>query len=121
MKEKTRFEEYDYGFVSGNWDVRFLQDDVVTVCLIAHIKKLDEIYSGITYRNPKDKFDAAIGRHKAFKRVLDACPQRKDDKFTLLDFQIAVKSLQTQKFIHNLLPIKQLQHDYWKRYAAEEN
>jgi hypothetical protein len=65
--DKTEFIYYHNGFYSGEYAVSFLQDKVNTVCLIAHRKCIDETYTGITKLNPRDVFDPAFGRHKAFK------------------------------------------------------
>ena len=95
------------GFISGDYEVRFLQDDRLTMCVIRNLYKLDERYTGVTVLNPKDKFDAAIGRHKAFKEAIEGWMFVK-----CKDYILTVQS----KF----LPVSQLQQDYWKRYGTEE-
>ena len=113
------------GFISGNYEVRFLQDDRLTVCVIRNLKRLDERYTGVTVLNPKDKFDAAIGRHKAFKEAMDSADVM---RFTfnlgyfgnkITDFHCGLPTMPKQREV-SLLPIFQLHTDYWKRYENEE-
>jgi len=92
------------GFLSGDYEVRFLQDDRLTVCVIRNLKRLDERYTGVTVLNPKDKFDAATGRHKAFKDAI----------YDLLWAGIRICSAPQN------IKSSQLNSDYWKRYGAEE-
>lgn len=56
-------------FSVGEVEVYFVQDKPVTVCLIRN--NLDILATGITFQNPHDKWDASVGRHKAFKKALD--------------------------------------------------
>ena len=111
-------EKLSNGFVSGNYAVRFLQDDVVTVCLIAHVKRLDEIYTGVTFCSHKDNFVPAIGRHKAFKRAFSH-PLHAKLTINYMNFE-NFGSWQELNEKPDSLPIKQLQRDYWLRYGEEE-
>lgn len=106
------------GFLSGDYEVRFLQDDRLTVCVIRHLKKLDAIYSGISVRHPKDKFDAAVGRHKAFKKALNSSMQLITKMNTNMNgYVINIECFDEYPLS---LPVSQLQKDYWKRYGVEE-
>lgn len=110
----TDYCESENGFTSGDYDVRFLQDDTATVCLIAHIKRLGEIYTGVTCRNPKDAFNAATGRHKAFERAIKNSEDSEPSYWWDEKWSCVVKC------VTQILPVKQLQRDYWKRYAKED-
>jgi hypothetical protein len=107
------------GFLSGDYEVRFLQDDRLTVCVIRHVKKLGVMYSGISVRHPKDRFDDAVGRHKAFKKALDSSKQEirrlriVGVEYTLLDEEYIIEYPLGMNVSH-------LQRDYWKRYGQEE-
>jgi len=120
------------GFISGDYEVRFLQDDRLTVCVIRNLHKMDERYTGITVLNPKDKFDAATGRHKAFKKTMETATKEVFDnapglfqspsavnlgKWVGIDISTVGCSI---SYYDNPLPVSQLQQDYWKRYGAEE-
>ena len=111
------------GFISGDYEVRFLQDDHLTVCVIRHSKRLDEIYTGVSVLHPKEKFDAAIGRHKAFKKALK-CERvsRYEPKhhYDGVHWQAPCTITSMTIYDQNTLPISQLQKDYWKRYGDME-
>ena len=112
------------GFISGDYEVRFLQDERLTVCVIRNLHKLDERYSGMSVLNPKDEFDAAIGRHKAFKKVLEGIYDYDYRHQTIREGEhinfsgcILIPIIDPKNY---LPPVSQLQKDYWKRYGAEE-
>ena len=111
------------GFVSGNYEVCFLQDDRLTVCVIRHSKHLDEIYTGVSVLHPKEKFDEATGRHKAFKKALK-CLYNYQYNPTIrfnggcLEYSGSFDNMTIYR--ENCPPISQLQKDYWKRYGKEE-
>ena len=124
--ETGSFEDWQFnGFLSGDYEVRFLQDDRLTVCVIRNLHKLNERYTGVTVLNPKDKFDAAVGRHKALKEAMDSADVM---RFTfnlgyfgnkITDFHCGLPTMPKQGEV-SLLPIFQLHTDYWKRYESEE-
>jgi hypothetical protein len=96
------------GFLSGNYEIRFLQDSRLTVCVIRNLYKLDERYTGVSVLHPHDKFDAAVGRHKAFKAALANGYKSLGSFYSVQIFSV------------RRIPVSQLQKDYWKRYGAEE-
>ena len=128
-KEKNYFEilrqlqQNSNGFISGAYEVNFLQDDCLTVCVIRHSKHLDEIYTGVAVLHPGENFDAAIGRHKAFKKALK-CERVSRYEPKGLDYgsincpKVTISNMII--FDQNTLPVSQLQKDYWKRYGDME-
>jgi len=104
------------GFLSGDYEVRFLQDDRLTVCVIRNLKRLDERYTGVSVLNPKDKWDAAIGRHKAFKKALKTTYHFGQPIYAIGNWWNTDGVIETIQS----LSVNQLQQDYWKRYGAEE-
>ena len=111
------------GFISGTYEVRFFHDKRMTVCVIRSLKKLDEIYTGVALRHPKDRFDDAIGRHKAFKKALECEYVNHYQPKPHLDgihFQMPCSISNITFTRPNDLPVSQIQKDYWTRYEAEE-
>ena len=97
-------------FYVGNWEVSFLQDNLLTVCVIRHLKKIDQRFTGLVVFNPKDKWSDAIGRHKALKEILSQGP------YTLFTTGGIVLSSGPA----NQLPCKLIQKAYWEYYGAKE-
>jgi hypothetical protein len=111
----------EHRFTVKEWEVSFLQDDVVTVCVVRNMKKLDERYTGISVRNPRDKFDAAVGRHKALK----TCIEENQSKMT----QMAYAMISLDRLSRGLrmlresacrFPASEIQKAYWEHYQKIE-
>jgi hypothetical protein len=107
------------GFTSGDYEVRFLQDARLTVCVIRNLHKLDERYTGVSVLHPHDKFSAATGRHKAFKKVLENVTSEVNHPWHWNGDHFMAPCNLTISFVSRL-PVSQLHADYWKRYEAEE-
>ena len=60
-------------FTIDDWEVSFLYNVPLTVCVIRNLKQVNERYVGVTVCNPHDIFSSAVGRHKALKKILSNC------------------------------------------------
>ena len=114
------------------WEISFMQDDgPMTVCVIRHLKKLDQRFIGLAICNPKDIWDDAIGRHKALKDALTNAPSDNvwtDDPDDINGFSLTIKNETTRDIrifnlpglYHRELPVKAIQRAYWEHYKEEE-
>ena len=98
-------------FCVDKWEVSFLQEDVITVCVIRHLKNINKRFVGLAVCNPRDRFNPAIGRHKALKNCVDEVAD-----FTIF-FDAKNKNTVMSK---SAIPVKAIQKEYWKHYGAEE-
>jgi len=118
-------------FVVDDWEVAFLQNRPITVCVIRNIKKLDPRFIGMAVCNPNDKWNNAEGRHKALKDALTIT--KPNISWALSDDEIDTNSLfitlknegereirLTNMYAPHGLPIKAIQKAYWDHYKDEE-
>ena len=102
-------------FEVEGYEVRFLQDAPVTVCVIRSLTDRSQKYTGISVCHPSDVWDEAVGRHKAMKETLN------DSKSFGLCAPIVrlSSSSATMLFAANatyILPVKEIQRAYWEHY-----
>lgn len=94
-------------FVVDEWEVSFLASNPITICVIRNLKKIDQRIIGVAVCNPRDKWDSAVGRHKALKNALT----------NPVVFFGVVDSI---CFTIYSLPEKAIQKAYWDHYKDVE-
>ena len=109
----------DHFEVEG-YEVRFLQNAPVTVCVIRSLTDRSQKYTGISVCHPTDTWDEAVGRHKAMKDAINNSKQNitgskpLDVKGSAWMVTISIKG-ET-----NFLPVKEIQREYWEHYKESE-
>ena len=108
----------DY-FEIESYEVRFLQDNPITVCVIRSLTNRSQKYVGIAVCHPTDIFDEATGRHKALKDAIN------DSKsFELLSpittFSTCSAIMSFGARAAYILPVKEIQRAYWEHYKESE-
>jgi hypothetical protein len=96
----------DHFEVEG-YEVRFLQNAPVTVCVIRSLTDRAQKYTGVAVCHPSDVWDEAVGRHKALKDVLKNGTQNVAGSSAPFD-------------VKGNLPVKEIQRAYWEHYKESE-
>jgi hypothetical protein len=102
----------DHFTVSG-YEVRFLQDAPVTVCVIRSLTDRHQKYTGISVCHPSDKWDEATGRHEAMKDAIN-----NSKKFDLMPPVEVSRTLTTVCLEErgSPLPIEEIRRQYCWHY-----
>ena len=107
-------------FEVEGYEVRFLQDAPVTVCVIRSLTDRAQKYTGISVCHPSDVWDEAVGRHKAMKNVLENS-KRNVTGTGIFDTKgsawVVTVSVEREP---NFLPFKEIQRAYWEHYKEIE-
>ena len=96
-------------FIVNDWEVSFLQENPITVCVIRNLKNISQRFTGLAICNPHDKFQYRIGRHKALKTALEnpVIWHAPADEYNI-------------SFTAYQLPDKAIQKAYWEHYKHLE-
>ena len=119
LEELTDILKPKNGFTFENWEVSFLQEKPLTVCVIRNLKKIDQRFVGLAVCNPKDKWSNAGGRHKALKDVLESKQSQLIQHTWYRQYAPAIIRGHMHVF-PNILPVKAIQKAYWEYYKEEE-
>jgi hypothetical protein len=107
-------------FEVEGYEVRFLQNAPITVCVIRSLTDRAQKYTGISVCHPSDTWDEAVGRHKALKDVLNNSKSNviRSAPFSVKDsVWMVTVSVEGEP---NFLPFKEIQRAYWEHYKESE-
>ncbi len=101
-------------FTISNYEVHFLQDKPVTVCVVRSLKNRKWKHAGIVVCHKEDKWDEATGRHKALKKTLDEIFR---GKMVLHGTRI----ITMLSIVDGMPTEKEIQRAYWEHYKEAED
>jgi len=107
----------DHFEVEG-YEVRFLQDNPITVCVIRSLTDRSQKCTGVAVCHPSDVFDEATGRHKAMKKLLEFHMPSGNPKNSenIALFRLIYKTIRGIE----PLPVLSIQRAYWEHYKESE-
>ena len=109
----------NYFEVEG-YEVRFLQNAPVTVCVIRSLTDRAQKYTGVAVCHPSDVWDEAVGRHKALKDVLKNGTQNVAGSSAPFDVKGDAWMVTFSVKVKGNLPVKEIQRTYWEHYKESE-
>ncbi|MFA5151006.1 MAG: hypothetical protein WC554_00455 [Clostridia bacterium] len=112
-KPTNHFEVEDY-------EVHFLQNAPVTVCVIRSLTDRSQKYTGISVCHPSDVWDEATGRHKAMKDALENSKQNVTGSAPF-DVKGAAWMIIFSVKVKGNFPVKEIQRAYWEHYKNIES
>ena len=108
-------------FEVDGYEVRFLQNAPVTVCVIRSLTDRTQKFSGLAICHPSDTWDEAVGRHKALKDALENSKRNVTGTGTFDAKGSAWMVTVSVEGEPNFLPFKEIQRAYWEHYKNVES
>ena len=107
MKPTNYFEVADY-------EVRFLQSNPVTACVIRSLTDRHQKYTGVSVCHPDDKWDEETGRHKALKAAINDSGTKV--RGNAKKIKETVYAITFSVYGDTSLPVKEIQRAYYRHY-----